>query len=68
MKAIQKYTGLNFLEIYNLPYVLYLLYRRDSWIFNNSQSEKGREFLKTIWRLNQTECDTKAIHEFQERR
>ena len=50
-----------------LPYPLFLLYRKDSWISNMRKSEDGREFLKTLWRLQQTEADVGAIHRFQQR-
>lgn len=68
IKSISEYTGLNFTEIYNLPYPLFLLYRRESWIYGLKQSEKGREFLKTLWELRQTDVDTKAIKEFKSMR
>lgn len=67
IKAISDYSGLTFNEVLNLPLSLFLLYRRDAWIFNNMQSEKGKEFLKALWRLRQTEPDYEAIHRFQER-
>lgn len=31
------------------------------------QTEDGKEFLKTCWRLQQTKADTKAIEEFNKR-
>lgn len=68
VKAVSEYTGLNFLEIYNLPYSLFLLYRKESWIYGLKQSEKGREFLKTLWGLKQTDVDTKAVKEFENMR
>ncbi|WP_207750689.1 hypothetical protein [Anaeromonas gelatinilytica] len=68
VKAISEYTGLNFYEVYSLPYSLYLLYKKDSWIYGLKQTEKGQEFLKTLWRLKQTKADTRAIRAFQGRR
>lgn len=29
------------------------------------QSEQGREFLKTLWRLQQTKADMVAVNNFQ---
>lgn len=67
-RRISKYTGLNFNEIDDLPFGKYLLYNRDSWIDSFAQSETGIEFLKDLWRLQQTESDDSAIEEFKERR
>ncbi len=67
IKAISDYSGLTFNEVLNLPLSLYLLYRRDAWIHNNMRSEKGKEFLKALWRLRQTEPDYEVIHRFQGR-
>ncbi|WP_238725666.1 hypothetical protein [Diplocloster agilis] len=61
IKAISEYTGLNFTQVYDLPYPLFLLYRRDTTIHTLKQFDKGKEFLKTLWRLQQTEPDLEAI-------
>ncbi|NFO71974.1 hypothetical protein FDC51_17815 [Clostridium botulinum] len=66
IKAISEYTGLNFNEVYNLPYSLFLLYKKESWIHGIKQTEKGREFLKTLYELNQTKADYKKINKFNE--
>lgn len=50
-----------------LSYPLFLLYRKDAWVNGLKQSEEGRELLKTLWRLQQTEADVDAIHRFQQR-
>ncbi|MGL4452172.1 MAG: hypothetical protein ACRCX8_19555 [Sarcina sp.] len=60
-KQISEYTGLNFLEIDNLAYWQYRLYRRDGWIAKQMESEQGREFLKDLKRLQQTNAD-EEIH------
>ena len=46
-----------------LPYRQYLLYRKDSWVKGLKESEDGREFLKALYRLNQTKADLKKIRE-----
>ncbi|WGX77588.1 hypothetical protein [Paraclostridium bifermentans] len=58
---------MNFNEIYQLPYSLFLLYRKESWIYGLKQSDKGREFLETLWGLTQTKADYKKIKSFNER-
>lgn len=68
LRRISRYTRLNFNEILELPYSMYLLYRKESWIDSWNQTEEGREFLKTLWRLQQTKADIKAIRQFQHRR
>lgn len=52
----------------NLPVSLFLLYRKDAWIYNNMRTEKGKKFLHDVWRLQQTVPDYQAIHKFQEGR
>lgn len=56
---------MNFNDVLNLPYSLYLLYRKESWVDSWNRTEEGREFLKTLWRLNQTKADLKAVREHQ---
>ncbi|WP_404988168.1 hypothetical protein [Clostridium culturomicium] len=66
LRRISKYSGLNFNEVLDLPYSLYLLYRKESWIDSWNRTDEGREFLKTLWRLQQTKADIKKIREFQQ--
>ncbi len=68
IKSISNYTGLNFKDVLNLGMSEYLIYKKEAWIYNLKQSEEGKEFLKTLWRLQQTKADTKAIRAFEERR
>lgn len=65
LKSISEYTGLNFNEIFNLPYSFFLLYAKESWLYSLKQDEKGREFLKTLWELKQTNVDMKAVSKFK---
>ncbi|RGB58282.1 hypothetical protein DXA09_00795 [Absiella sp. AM54-8XD] len=53
--------------IVELPISLFLLFRKNTWIYNQTRSEDGRKMLKDFWRLQQTEPDIEAIHRFQER-
>lgn len=68
LKRISRYTGMNFNEVLDSPYSMYLLYRKESWIDSWNKTEEGREFLKTLWRLTQTKADIKKVREFQNRR
>ena len=65
LRRISRYSGLNFNEILNLPYPLFLLLRRDSWIDSWMQNPEGREFLKNLWRLKQTEADVKTVRKYE---
>ncbi|NFI46627.1 hypothetical protein FDA77_00850 [Clostridium botulinum] len=66
IKVISEYCGLNFKEVLDLQYSDYLLYRKDSWLYNLKQNEQGREFLETLWRLQQTKADYQAIKNFKQ--
>lgn len=49
------------LEVEELDYIDYLIYRRDAFIYRLSQTEKGREYLDKAWRLEQSKPDRKAL-------
>lgn len=60
---VSSYTGLNMIEVNNLDYVTYLIYRRDAFIYKMSQTEKGREYLQNAYRLESIEPDRKSLRE-----
>jgi hypothetical protein len=43
------------MDVYNLPLIEYLTYRRDAFIYLLGKSESGQEYLKNAWRCEQTE-------------
>ena len=57
------YTGLNFLEVSQLNYLQYLIWRRDAWIHMLSRTETGQEYLDEAWRLEQTKPDRAKLRE-----
>lgn len=57
------YTGLSFLEVAELDYLQYLIWRRDAYIHVLSQSEEGQEYLKNAHRMEQTKPDRKRLRE-----
>lgn len=57
------YTGLSFLEIAELDFLQYLIWRRDAYIHVLSQSEEGQEYLKNAYRMEQTKPDRKRLRE-----
>lgn len=62
-RLVARYTGLNILEVEELDYIEYLRYRRDSFIYFLSQTEKGQEYLDNAYCLEQTEPDRKSLRE-----
>lgn len=60
---VSKYVGISLLEVDDLNYADYLLYRRDAFISAMSQTEKGQEYLDNAWRLEQVEPDKKSLRE-----
>lgn len=60
---VAEYTGLNILEIEELDYIDYLIFKRDAFIYKMSKTEKGEEHLENAWRLEQTKPDRGKLHE-----
>lgn len=58
---VSDYTGLNFFEVWQMNYILYLTLRRDAFISWLSKSEAGQEYLDNAWRMEQVEPDRKAL-------
>ena len=58
---VARYTGLNILQVEELDYLDYLLYRRDAFIYFMSQTEKGEQYLDNAWRLEQTKPDRESL-------
>lgn len=60
-RLVCEYTGLNILQVQQLDYIDYLIYRRDAFIYKMSMTDKGEEYLNNAWRLEQTEPDRKEL-------
>ena len=60
---VSQYTGLNMLDVEELDYIDYLMYRRDAFIHRMSQTEKGQEYLNNAWRLEQTTPDRESLRQ-----
>lgn len=60
---VSQYTGLNMLDVEELDYIDYLMYRRDAFIHRMSQTEKGQEYLNNAWRLEQTTPDRQSLRQ-----
>lgn len=60
---VSEYTGLSFLEVADLNYLQYLVWRRDAFIHALNQTEEGREYLDNAYRMEQTQPDRKRLRE-----
>lgn len=58
---VAEYTGLNMLQVEELDYIDYLIYRRDAFIHRMSQTEDGEKYLNNAWRLEQTTPDRDGL-------
>ena len=68
IRRVARYAGIDFNAVLNLPYSYFMLLNREAWIDSYMQTEQGRELLKTLWRLQQTEADVNALHDYQQKR
>lgn len=62
-RRMSDYSGTPILELGALPLSLFLVIKRDAWIASMRATEAGREALKAIWRLQQTQPEIEKIRE-----
>lgn len=62
-KLVADYCGISIMEVYNLPLIEYLTYRRDAFIYTLNRTEAGQEYLDNAWRCEQTKPDRAALRE-----
>jgi hypothetical protein len=58
---VAEYAGLSLLEVRELDYLQYLIWRRDAYIHMLSRTEAGQEYLDNAWRMEQTVPDRAAL-------
>lgn len=56
-----EYAGLSLYEVREMDYLMFLVLRRDAFIYKLNQTEKGREYLDNAWRMEQTKPDRAAL-------
>ena len=56
-----EYVGISLLEVRQLDYIQYLIWRRDAYIHMLSRTEAGQKYLDNAWRMEQTKPDRKAL-------
>lgn len=62
-KRVAEYLRISMLEVEELKYVEYLFFLREAVIYNCSQTEEGREYLRNASRLETTSPDRKKLRE-----
>ena len=60
-KRIAEYLRISVIEVEELDIVEYLFFLREAFIYNCSQTEEGREYLRNAKRLDQTEPDRQEL-------
>ncbi|HCT64224.1 MAG TPA: hypothetical protein DIC60_02970 [Lachnospiraceae bacterium] len=60
---IADYCRISILEVKAFPLDKWLMYRRDAFIYNCEQSEKGRKYLKDAYIMQQKKPDIKRLRE-----
>jgi hypothetical protein len=56
-RLVSEYSGLNFYQVGQLDYGVYLLWLRDAYISSLNRTEEGRQYLDDCWRMEQTKPD-----------
>ena len=62
-QLVSEYSGLNFLQVGQLDYGVYLLWLRDAYIAGLNKTEEGRQYLDDCWRMEQTKPDRAKLHQ-----
>lgn len=62
-KRVAEYLGISMIEVEELGFVDYLFYKRESIIYNFSQTEEGRDYLRNAKRLEETSPDREKLRE-----
>ena len=58
---VAQYAGISLLDVRDLDYIQYLIWKRDAFIVFMSRTEKGQEYLDDAWRLEQTKPDRQKL-------
>lgn len=53
----------NIYEVQEMEIDIYLFFLREAMIFENSQTEEGRKYLKDCFRMEQTKPDREGLRE-----
>lgn len=62
-KLVMDYCNIDIYEVQEMEIDIYLFFLREAMIFENSQTEEGREYLRNCWRIEQTKPDRQKLRE-----
>lgn len=54
---------MSLLQVAELDFLQYLVWRRDAFIYSLSRTEAGQEYLDNAWRMEQTAPDRAKLRE-----
>lgn len=57
------YCHIDIYEVQEIEIDVYLFFLREAMIYENSQSEEGRKYLKDCWRMEQTKPERGKLRE-----
>ena len=60
---VAEYAGISLLQVRELNYIQYLIWRRDAFIYQLSRTEEGSEYLDNAYRMEQTKPDRARLRE-----
>lgn len=60
---VAEYAGISLLQVRELDYIQYLIWRRDAFIYKLSRTEEGSEYLDNAYRMEQTKPDRARLRE-----
>lgn len=67
IKVVADYTLLKFTEVYELNTFDFWLFLKDGVIYNYSQTEEGRQYLKDAKRFTTTAPERNELQKFKKR-
>ena len=62
-KLVMDYCHINIYEVQEMEIDIYLFFLREAMIFENSQTDEGREYLQNCWRIEQTKPERQKLRE-----
>ena len=60
-KRISEFLNISLLKVEELNFIDYYFFLREAFIYNCTQSEDGREYLRNAYRLEQTAPDREEL-------
>ena len=67
IRRVIQYSGLNYYEVLELPCDTFMLMNKNAIMDTLNSSEKGREYLKKVKRLETTDTDEEELRNLKQR-